>query len=269
MSRSGIFDSVVRHRRFKPMGHKFRYSVYSLLIDLDEVEDLANRIPIFSHNSWNLVAFHDEDHGPKDGSNLRSWVERIAADAGIDTDGSIQLMAFPRILGYTFNPLTVWFLHRADGSLSAVLYEIRNTFGHSHTHLVAVDDEGSEDGTRLQHGFDKTLHVSPFFDQIGRYDVVLQPPDDRFSIGITYFDDEGDRLLTASQVGSRTELTMGSLLKQFVVKPLLTFKVIVGIHIHAIRLLLKGAKYRPVAPEPDTDVEVVVTTGNRRATIAA
>jgi DUF1365 family protein len=269
MRRSGIFDSVVRHRRFKPMGHKLRYSVYSLLVDLDEIDDLVRQIPIFSHNRWNLVSFHDADHGPRDGANLRHWVEQIAENASAETGGPIQLMVFPRILGYTFNPLTVWFIHGTDGNLTAVLYEIRNTFGHSHSHLVVVDSDSVTQARTLRHGFDKTLHVSPFFDQIGRYEVALLPPDDRFSIAITYFDETGDRLLTASQNGSREEMTTGSLLKQFVLKPLLTLKVVAGIHLHAIRLLVKGAKYRSVAPEPEADVEVVVTKATQRATISA
>lgn len=269
MTHSAIFDSVVRHRRLKPMGHKLRYPVYSLLVDLDEIDDLVRRIPIFSHNRWNLVAFYDADHGPRDGSDLRTWIEQIAANAGIQTGGSIQLMVFPRVLGYTFNPLTVWFLHGADGNLSGVLYEIRNTFGHSHSHLVAIGGENVERGSTLRHGFGKTLHVSPFFDQVGRYEVVLGPPAERFSIAITYFDEGDARLLTASQNGSRVELTTGSLLKQFVAKPLLTLKVVAGIHLHAIRLLLKGAEYRSVAPEPDVNVEVVKSRGPQRATISA
>lgn len=265
MTRSAIYDSVVRHRRFKPMGHKLRYSVYSLLVDIDEIGDLARRIPILSYNRWNLVAFHDVDHGPRDGTDLRSWIEYIAVDEDVDTGGPIELMAFPRILGYTFNPLTVWFIHGRDGRLNAVLYEIRNTFGHSHSHLVVLDNQDAR-GT-LRHGFTKTLHVSPFFDQIGRYEVALRPPDEAFSIAITYFDDRDDRLLTASQQGSRTEMTTGSLLKQFFTKPLLSLKVLTGIHVHAVRLLLKGAKYRPVAPEPVADFEVVVTRSSQPGAI--
>lgn len=269
MTHSAIYDSVVRHRRFKPMGHKLRYSVYSLLVDIDEIDDLARRIPILSHNRWNLVSFHDVDHGPKDGTDLRSWIEHIVRDADVDAGGPIELMVFPRILGYTFNPLTVWFIHGRDGKLSAVLYEIRNTFGHSHSHLVVLDGSSEEASAALRHGFSKTLHVSPFFDQIGRYEVALRPPDGAFSISISYFDDEDDLLLSASQQGSRIELTSGSLLRQFFTKPLLTLKVIAGIHVHAVRLLLKGAKYRPVAPEPGTAVEVVVATGAGRGTMAA
>ncbi|MGI9585982.1 MAG: DUF1365 domain-containing protein [Acidimicrobiia bacterium] len=269
MTRSAIYESVVRHRRFKPNEHKLRYSVYSLLIDIDEIDELSRRIPILSHNKWNLVSFHDADHGARDGTDLRSWIEQVAANAGIDAGGSVQLLAFPRILGYTFNPLSVWFIHAKDGTLSGVLYEIRNTFGHSHSHLVVLSDTDTTADRGLRHGFDKTLHVSPFFDQIGRYEVALKPPDDAFSIAITYFDDEGDRLLSASQIGTRIELSSRSLLKQFFTKPLLTFKVLAGIHVHAVRLFLKGAKYRPVAPEPETDVEVHVTRGSERAKMVA
>ena len=234
-------------------------------MDIDEIGDLARRIPILSYNRWNLVAFHDVDHGPRDGTDLRSWIEYIAVDEDVDTGGPIELMAFPRILGYTFNPLTVWFIHGRDGRLNAVLYEIRNTFGHSHSHLVVLDNQDAR-GT-LRHGFTKTLHVSPFFDQIGRYEVALRPPDEAFSIAITYFDDRDDRLLTASQQGLRTEMTTGSLLKQFFTKPLLSLKVLTGIHVHAVRLLLKGAKYRPVAPEPVADFEVVVTRSSQPGAI--
>jgi DUF1365 family protein len=269
MTRSAIYDSVVRHRRFKPMGHKLRYSVYSLLVDIDEIDDLALRIPILSHNRWNLVAFHDVDHGPRDGTDLRSWIEYIAADEDVDTGGPIQLMVFPRILGYTFNPLSVWFIHGRDGRLNAVLYEIRNTFGHSHSHLVVLDDGDQGTGGALRHGFNKTLHVSPFFDQIGRYEVALRPPEEAFSVAITYFDEGDDRLLSASQQGSRTELTTGSLLRQFFTKPLLTFKVVMGIHVHAVRLVLKGATYRPVAPEPEAGFEVVVTRSSQRRKVVA
>lgn len=269
MTRSAIYDSVVRHRRFKPMGHMLRYSVYSLLVDIDEIDELARRIPILSHNRWNLVAFHDADHGPRDGTNLRSWIEHVTVGTDVDTGGHIDLLAFPRILGYTFNPLSVWFVHGKDGTLNAVLYEIRNTFGHSHSHLVVLDDDAQQRHGTLRHGFDKTLHVSPFFDQVGRYEVALGPPAEAFSIAITYFDEEDDRLLTASQQGERIEVTTGSLLRQFVTKPLLTLKVITGIHVHAVGLLLKGATYRPVASDPETDVEIVVSRSSQRGKMVA
>ncbi len=256
MRTSAIYESVVRHQRFQPMGHALKYGVYSLLLDLDEIDDLTDDIPFFSRNRWNLVSFHDKDHGPRDGSSLRTWFENHVSDAGVDLgDGSIQILVFPRILGYTFNPITVWFGHDADGDLRAVLYEVHNTFGHAHSHLAIVPKGAS--GRRMpQHGFDKTLHVSPFFDQIGRYRITLTPPRGRYRIVIEYLDDDGGKLLTASQDGDRVELTSRSLLRQFFAQPLLTLKVIAGIHWEAVKLFRKGAKYRPVPEPPAEELEI-------------
>ncbi|MGI9666553.1 MAG: DUF1365 domain-containing protein [Acidimicrobiia bacterium] len=255
MTSSAIYDSVVKHRRFQPMGHELKYGVWSMLVDLDELPQLAKDIPVFSHNRWNLVSFHNRDHGGRDGGDLRSWFEGHLRTADVDLEGgSIQMLVFPRILGYTFNPITVWFGYHRDGDLRAVMYEVHNTFGHGHSHL-AILPPGSTDLVP-KHRFQKTLHVSPFFDQIGSYRVSIAPPDDTYSIVIEYLDEDESRLLTASQRGERVELSTGSLLKQFFTSPLLTLKVVAGIHWEAIKLLRKGAKYRPVPESPDTEIEV-------------
>jgi len=259
MTTSAIYESVVRHQRFQPMRHQLRYGVWSLLVDLDEIDGIARRNPILSRNRFNLVSFHDKDHGPRDGSSLRAWFERHLATAGVDLEGgSVQMLVFPRILGYTFNPITVWFGYDRTKRLRAVLYEVHNTFGDAHSHLAIVGNgvDGVA-GVRLpKHGFDKTLHVSPFFDQIGRYRITLVPPGDDYSIVIEYLDDEGAKLLTASQDGRRVELTTRSLLKQLFTSPLLTLKVVGGIHWEAIKLWRKGAKYRPVPPAPAEELEI-------------
>lgn len=256
MTTSAIYESVVRHRRFQPMGHQLRYGVYSLLLDLDEIDHIARTNPVFSRNRWNLVSFHDEDHGPRDGSSLRAWFEDKALAAGVDLEGgSVQLLVFPRILGYTFNPITVWFGRDRDDDLRVVMYEVHNTFGHAHSHL-AVLPKGVTESSLPRHGFDKTLHVSPFFDQIGSYRVSLTPPGDRYRIVIEYLDDEGAKLLTASQDGRRVELSTMTLLRQFFTKPLLTLKVMGGIHWEALKIWKKGAKYRSIPEPPAQDVEV-------------
>lgn len=257
VSGSAIYESVVRHQRFQPMGHRLSYRVWSMLVDLDDIDAFARRSPVFSRNRRNLVSFHDRDHGPRDGSDLREWFQGLVGDAGVDlTAGSVRLLVFPRILGYTFNPITVWFGYDGDDRLRAVLYEVHNTFGHAQSHLAIVDDD-VEDRMRLpRHGFDKVLHVSPFFDQVGRYRIALAPPDDGYQLVIEYLDDDGARLLTASQHGTRTALTTRSLMRQFFTKPLLTLKVIGGIHWEALKLLVKGARYRPV-PEPPTEPAAV------------
>jgi len=251
------------------MGHQFRYGVYSLLIDLDELPQIARRIPVFSHNRWNLVAFHDRDVGPRDGSDPKAWLIAAAADAGVDlTGGSVRLLVFPRILGYTFNPLTVWFGHDAAGDLRVILYEIHNTFGSAHSHLMVVPDR-ARGAAVPSHGFDKTLHVSPFFDRSGSYRIALTPPGDDYQVVIEYLDEEGRRLLTASQRGERSPLTTGRLLRQFFTKPLLTFKVIAGIHLEALRLWRKGAAYHPVPEPPAAPIEIGRMPSTPRSDLAA
>ena len=252
---SALYVGQVAHRRKSPMRHRLRYRTYSMLIDLDELDELTDSNRLLSHNRWNLFSVHDRDHGPRDGTALRPWIDCELAAAGIDLEGgSVQLLLYPRILGYTFNPLTIWFCHHADGSLRAVLYEIHNTFGHSHSHLVPITGAAPH-----RHSFDKELHVSPFFDQDGRYAFTLRPPTERFSVSIDYTTAEAD-LLTATMVGERHPLHDLSMLRVFATHPMLTLKITLGIHWNALRLLLKGAKYRSVPPPPSTPVSVTATS---------
>jgi DUF1365 family protein len=254
--RGAIYKGIVTHRRLRPMGHRFRYRTYSLLVDIDGLDELATTTPLLSHNRWNLYAIYDRDFGPRDGSPLRPWMDHQLATAGIDLDGgSIQLLFFPRMLGYAFNPLTIWYCYHSDGTLRAVLHEIHNTFGQHHSHLVPVD---RETGEPLRHSFAKELHVSPFFDQAGTYTFTLRPPGDRLSVSIDYRVAD-QRMLKATMAYKRGPLTTRSLLWAFVSHPLLTMKVTTGIHWNALRLWLKGAKYRPVPEAPPNPVSFVAT----------
>lgn len=251
--RSGLYVGKVTHRRKNPMRHNLRYRTYSLLFDIDEVDELASTTRFLSHNRWNLYSICDRDFGPRDGSPLRPWIDGLLDAAGIDLEGgSVQVNAFPRLLGYTFNPLTIWFCHHADGSLRAVLYEIHNTFGQSHGHLVPIDPTSS---SPHRHGFAKELHVSPFFDRNGSYSFLLRPPRERFSVSIDY-EVAGESMLTATMTGQHRPISSTSLLRAFFGHPLLTMKVTFGIHWHALRLWAKGARYRPVPPQPATDVSI-------------
>lgn len=252
--RSAIYVGKVSHRRKAPFQHRLRYRTYSLLIDLDELGTVTKRNRLLSHNRWNLFSIHDKDHGPRDGSSLRPWINRQLEAAGIDLDGGrVEVLLLPRILGYTFNPLTTWFCHHSDGSLRAVLYEIHNTFGHSHSHLVPIEGEAPH-----RHSFAKELHVSPFFDQAGKYSFTLRPPHDRFSVSIDYGSNT-EELLTATMTGVKRPLSDAGLARVFFSHPLLTLKVIVGIHWQALRLLKKGARYRPI-PEPPAQRVTVEST---------
>ncbi len=243
---SAIYTGIVTHVRWKPFLHRLRFGLFALLLDLDEVDGLV-RIPFFSRNHFNLVSFHDADFGPRDGSDLRAWLTGEMAAAGRDdVPGRIRLLSLPRILGYQFNPLSVWFVDDGAGRLRWILYEIHNTFGESHSHLVEVS--GSE---RFHHGFAKELFVSPFFDVEGGYRVRIKEPGDTLSIVIDY-ETDGTKALTATLRGGHRPFTGRNLLAAVVAYPLVTFKVIAGIHWEAAKLWAKGARYRR-RPEPPAE----------------
>ena len=137
-----VYFGEVMHRRLGAVRHRFTYRVFSILLDLDRVATLGRRLKLFSYNRANIFSFQDRDHGARDGSPLRPWVERHLSAAGLGhlRGGRIRLLCFPRLWGYVFNPLSVFFCHRRDGALAAVLYEVNNTFGQRHSYLIPVTD---------------------------------------------------------------------------------------------------------------------------------
>ncbi|NNC90965.1 MAG: DUF1365 domain-containing protein [Acidimicrobiia bacterium] len=240
---SALYVGKVGHTRLRPFHHDFEYRIYTLVLDLDELPAISRRLRLFSYNRFNLFALFDRDHGGRDGSGLRAWVDSQLAAAGIDlAGGPVRLLSFPRVLGYTFDPLSIWYCYHADGSLRAVLHEVKNTFGEQHVYLVPIDGD-------LEHQFAKELFVSPFMDMDATYSFTLTLPDQRLSVGILQSDADGD-LLRASVRASRLELSDRHLLRVFMTHPLLTLKVIGAIHWQAWRLWRKGGQYRrrPLAP---------------------
>jgi len=231
-----LYRGAVMHRRHRPVGHAFRYRVFAMVLDLDRIGDAVGGLRLLSWNRFNLFSFHDRDHGARDGSALRPWVEQRLREAGVDGgDGPIRLLCFPRLLGYVFNPLSVYFCHRADGSLAAAVYEVKNTFGEQHTYVLPATGEDA---------CDKAFYVSPFIDMKARYRFRLHAPDDRVAVAIREGDSSGP-LLDAAIAGRRAPLADRELAKCFVLYPLMTLKVIVAIHFEALRLWRKGIRLHP------------------------
>lgn len=253
---SAIYAGEVMHKRFRPFTLAFRYKVWQLLLDLDEIESLAKESRIFRHNKKGLVAFFDKDHGPRDGSNLKLWIERQLDRAGLEYPrGKVLLMAMPRVLGYAFNPLSIWFCQDDKGALRAVLYEVRNTFGDKHGYLLPLAAPLQE-GQTLRQSCDKAFHVSPFIGPEARYDFRLSPPTDKFKLVIDQSVAEGRQLL-ASWTGERRPLKDRHLARLLAGMPLVTFKVIAAIHWQALKLWLKGAKFHRRSKPPAQAVSVI------------
>jgi DUF1365 family protein len=239
------------HRRVRPRPHRLRYSLFWLLLDLDEVATLQRRLRILRFEKAGLASFYAADHG--DGSNrtLRAQIEEKLAAAGIEIDGGpIRLLCMPRILGYGFNPLSVYFCYRKDGSLSALIYQVHNTFGQRHSYLarVTADREGAINQTGQ-----KVFYVSPFMAMDMRYEFRVVQPGERVSVTIRNVDSDGP-ILTAALSAKRERLTDGRVALAMLVYPFMTMKVIAGIHWHALRLWLKGV---PLVPRPGPPLDRV------------
>jgi uncharacterized protein len=254
---SALYVGSVVHRRLRPTRHDLAYRVYYLLADIDELADLDRRLRVFSHNRFNLLSLYDRDHGARDGQALRPYVEARLAEAGMTLrGGAIRLLTMPRVLGYAFNPLSVYFCSAPDGALAAILYEVTNTFGERHSYLARVSD----DAPMLRHACDKQLYVSPFIDMATTYHFRVRAPADDVAITIEQTDAEGP-LLYASLTARRVALTDAALLHAFLAHPLVTLKVIGGIHWEALRLWRKGLRPRAHPVPPAQPVTLMPTSG--------
>ena len=254
---AALYVGDVMHARLKPMGHRFSYRVMSLLIDLDRLAVADRLSPLFGVNRAALYSFHEADHGQRDGSSLRAYAQRCAAERGIDlTGGRVLLLCYPRLLGFTFNPLSVYFCYRANGELALLIYEVRNTLGDSHPYVLPVlSGEISDAGVRqLQ---DKLFYVSPFIEMAMRYHFRVLPPGERVQLRILEADREGP-LLAATFNGSRRALNTKELLRAFLGLPLVTLKIVAAIHWEALRLWLKGARR---VPRKDAALNTGLATG--------
>ena len=236
---SCIYSGFVTHRRFKPRRHFFSYKTFSLLIDLNEVENLERKIKFFSYNKFNILSFYDVDHGPRDGTPLVNWVKNTLNDAKINTgSGTIKLLCYPRFFGYVFNPLSVFYCYDDSSQLKAILYEVKNTFNEQHTYVFSA----SPSSNLILHKCDKKFYVSPFMEMKTFYNFRLLNPEKILNIFIKQRDVAGT-LLTACQVGKKIEITSKNLFFQFLTHPLMSLKVIVAIHFEAFRLWIKGVKH--------------------------
>ena len=236
---SYIYTGTVIHKRFKPKIHKFSYKVFSLLIDLSEIDLLHKTLRIFSYNKFNIVSFFNKDHGPRDGSSLKNWViDNLKKNNIENNEVKIKLLCYPRIFGYVFNPLSVFYVYDKNANLISILYEVKNTFDEQHTYIF----KAKNDHNLIQHVCKKKFHVSPFIEMNCVYFFRLLKPGNKISVIIDLQDQEG-KILYASQNGVKSELNNKTLIKSYFKHPLMTFKIILAIHYEAFKLWAKGIKY--------------------------
>lgn len=233
---SALYVGHVVHQRHRPKKHHLRFRVFSLLVDLDELPRLQG-LRLFAHNRRALFSFRDADHGH--GEDPRDWVSAQLAGHGLPAPGKVRLLCYPRILGYVFNPLSVWFCDDVEGRPLATVYEVHNTFGERHTYVLSAGEPQE---------VEKAFYVSPFIGMDCQYAFTITPPGDKVRVAINETEN-GEPLLYAAFTGNRQALTDANLLRLFFSHPLMTLKVTVGIHWEALKLWRKGIRFHPHIPQ--------------------
>jgi DUF1365 family protein len=255
VSLSGIYVGDVSHRRFRPKPHFLRYRIFQLVVDLDELPALDRSLRLFAWNRPGVFTLNDRDHGQKGQGPIRQFVQAALAEAGLTCAcGKILMQTMPRVLGFVFNPITVYYCHALDGSLAAIIYEVHNTFGQRHSYVAPCQ---TAPGGVVAQSCGKTFHVSPFMGMEMTYAFRVKPPAETVTTVIRGLDRAtGDAIIHASFAGARRELTDGALLRLLLIFPFMTLGVVAAIHLEALKLLLKGLRLRPAPPAPARPVTV-------------
>jgi len=250
---NALYEGRVFHKRFRPKTHSLGYTVFSVFLDLDRLARLDRELRLFSYNRWNIFSIFDSDFGAGAPLESKQDILGLLENDEVDTDGlKVYLLCYPRILGYVFNPLNTYFCYRQDGTLAAIVYEVNNTFGHRQNYLFVMDppvvsEVDPEVSTAIDpicrgfvptHSCDKQMHVSPFTPMGMRYDFRTEVPGQSLSVAIRLYDENGT-MMTANFSGSRNPMSDARLLRNALLYPLMTIKVISGIHWEALRLWLK------------------------------
>ena len=249
-TRPEICFGRVMHHRLRPRAHRFSYPVFFLRVPLSTLARLPNRW--LSRERFNLLSFHARDYGPRDGSDLLDWARARLAAAGCGAaDGEVVLQTFPRLLGYVFNPITLWYCHDQAGALRAVIAEVSNTFGERHDYVLTAPDGGAIDADRWL-AADKALHVSPFCRVEGHYRFRFSQDGANATARIDYHDGAtaADVLIRTVVSGRPRALDSGSALSAFLRHPLFTLGVIARIHWQALRLWHKRVPWYRKPPGP-------------------
>ncbi len=240
----------VAHARMFPQQYRFRYQIFSILIDIDKLSVADHCTWLFRTNRFGVVAFHERDHGPLDGSSLRSWINEQLAEQGLPNPATVLLQCMPRVFGYVFNPISLWYCFDEQGDVMAVLVEVNNTFGEKHCYLLA--DGGQPLQWPVRQSADKCFHVSPFIGMQARYQFRISDPREKLGVVINEYQND-ELMLVATQTGAPKALSSTTVARLVMRLPLSTFKVMAAIHWQALRIWWRGGKFHK-KPAPPVDL---------------
>ncbi len=252
---SCLYLGEVGHRRLSPVHHQLRYRVYNLFADVDELASLGKRLRFFSYNRFNLLSISDRNHGSGDGTSIAEHAWKLARAAETQAPvARIFMFCYPRVLGYVFNPITVYYGLDAENRLQLMIYEVNNTFGERHSYVLPAGDSNRQSCS-------KKLYVSPFNNVEGKYDFRFSLPGEHLSLTIALSTVDG-LLFKAWFAGNRAALCDRMLLRSFFSLPLQSLKITCAILVEAARLWLKGLRAKP-RPRPPTEAFTAKSAGPR------
>lgn len=250
-----LLTGTVMHKRLLPKAHAFNYGIYYVALPLSRLSSMP-----LAYNRFSALSFYDKDHGPCDGSSLEGWVRGVFQQYKVHADGEITLVCMPRVLGYVFNPVSFWLCQDKQSHIRAVLCEVHNTFGERHTYICAHQDQRPISGSNILIA-EKIFHVSPFLKREGHYQFRFDIDDSQlesaqFKVQIDFYQKNGHKQLITSLVGRLQPLTKSNLRIAFWHYPLVTFKAVLMIHWHALKLVLKGIQYiaKPKQKHPNVSI---------------
>ncbi len=247
---SALYECSVFHRRLRPRTHEFTYRIFMFWLDLDELPELARRIPIFGVNRPNLYSFRDQDHFSLGETTARENVLAFLRGGGETREpAAVRVLTLPRLLGYTFNPISVFFFYDAAGEPYTSVVEVENTFHERKPFHVPADEKG------FRRRVTKHFYVSPFSDLDLAFDFRFDAPGERLRILIDDYRGD-DRELVSALTGSRVPLTTANLARFTLKYPLITLKIIGAIHWQAFRLWLKRLPFHRKEARPDLQRDV-------------
>ena len=243
MPKNSIYKGTLMHKRFVPKEHKFTYSIFYTLINIDDLDDLKKKYIFFSYNSFNLFSIYDRDHGPRNNKKIKPWILNILKKTGIKTmNNKIFILSIQRILGHVFNPLTIFFCYNYKNNLEALIYEVKNTFNEQHCYVFKLNKKDLKK-KYFNHSCKKKFHVSPFWDMSANYNFKIKNPDYNFFSSIT-MNKNNKKIFNAVLNCKYKKINYKNLLILFLKFPFLTIKVVLAIYFEAFKIFIfKGAKY--------------------------